>query len=56
MRLPGGPTGKNPLSAMIAVIALALALLATSAVAEDDFELAPIPSIKNEERHPVRRM
>ena len=40
MRLPGGPTGKNPLSAMIAVIALAL--LATSAVAEDDFELAPI--------------
>ena len=41
---------------MIAAIALALARLATSAVAEDDFELAPILFIKDEERHPARRM
>ena len=56
VRLPGGPTGKCAKIAAIAAIVLTLALLATSAVAEDDFELAPIPSIKNEERHPVRRM
>ena len=56
MRLPWGPTGKNPLSAMIAVIALALALLATSAVAEDDFELAPIRYSASTPDNPVSRL
>ena len=54
MRLPGGPTGKNPLSAMIAVIALAL--LATSAVSEDDFELAPIRYSASTPDNPVSRL
>ena len=53
MRLPGGPTGKRPL---ITAIVLALALLATSAVAEDDFELAPIRYSASTPDNPVSRL
>lgn len=56
MRLPGGPTGKSPLIKMIAAIVLALALLATSAVAEDDFELAPIRYSASTPDNPVSRL
>jgi len=56
VRLPGGPTGKSPLIMMIAAIALALALLATSAAAEDDFELAPIGSSASTPDNPVSRL
>ena len=56
MRLPGGPTGKSPLIKMIAAIVLALALLATSAVAEDDFELAPIRYSASTPDNPISRL
>ena len=41
---------------MIAAVALALALLATGALAEDDFELAPIRYSASTPDNPVSRL